>query len=703
MNEPADMNIHPASAQYRWPALMIAIALVVRFAVEFAFSPGGGLEEAQNGNFAVGILDGLVASPWLYQYRPWTHGPLVFGLLLTPFYALFGSSMVWIKLLGGLFALGGIFVWVRIARRAWGPVAAAMLALWWLFPSEYITQQLHIVWANHMESILLSGLLAAWWVRWDEKGPSWRSALGMGALAGFATFFCLQNLVMSSAIAVAILWRWKAAGAIRVLLPGLLGFAIGYAPHMLFQAQIGYSEPAIELAFGEVLSRWQVLFAGFLPRVFGYGYAAFSAGAMMLVVAAAVFGLTRKSAKDDGDEQRALWLVRLLALYPVAYAFAFALSRFRAANPAEMYEWRYFLPLVAVGMALVAWLLSRVPKNLGWLILAPFIFVGVLGAELPKKLGYLLDRDREISIIERATMQRGDFYQFFVRNNMPFEWGKTPETFTTGHAAIDLPSQHSWVHTEAANREFMLIKGRAFLWCERLAPPWQEEGYNALGRWVGPERAAWVLYGLPENDDARRGTAFGAGQAWGLIAFFSGASDPPISAASFYEHVDDVRYRYPDAASAMVEGAGWILFDHYSRYLMDFPELAQAVAKGEEVEGYARFRKLQDELYALLNEPDRESFLFGIAKRIGRSTGPDRAAEMIEALLGIEPTPERIETFRRGQAVGLADELIAKWNVYTYPTEPDFLAFVTTRLAERGYALQPVAGRERVYTLERMQ
>ena len=109
---------------------LLAACFVVIYAARSLVSFVGDWEEAANGNLACGLVEGLVASPWVYQYQPWAHGPFVYGLILTPFFALGGSKMLWVKILGAAFAFGGSFVWLRIVQRGWGMAAALLFAAW---------------------------------------------------------------------------------------------------------------------------------------------------------------------------------------------------------------------------------------------------------------------------------------------------------------------------------------------------------------------------------------------------------------------------------------------------------------------------------------------------------------------------------------------------------------------------------------------
>lgn len=175
------------------------------------------LEQLTTGNLARGLVDGLVMSPWYYQHQTVGHGSMIYGFLLAPLYKYVGSYFLWPKLLAGLFAAGGMALWISIVRKAWGFQAALMFAVWWLMPPPCLADILHVVYANHMESIFWSGLLVTLFVHENSDLPR-RLRIGLAAfIAGFASFFCPQNLAISAALFTAAMLRRGRTAPWRIL------------------------------------------------------------------------------------------------------------------------------------------------------------------------------------------------------------------------------------------------------------------------------------------------------------------------------------------------------------------------------------------------------------------------------------------------------------------------------------------------------
>jgi hypothetical protein len=405
-------------------------------------------EETVNGNVARGIVEGLIVSPWYYQYQPWAHGPFVIGLILTPVYALFGSTRLWIKLAGSLFAIGGTAAWISVARRSFGARTALLFAAWWLLPPPYLSGMLHVVWANHMESIFWTGMLVAAFSRAGSVVPGFAGVAGTALVAGFASFFCMQNLLPAAALVVVSVWRWKMAGLRRMLWPGFPCFLVGYVPHVICAWVItrprttgarvtgwGIAREVFSSATGYFASwgasrgfidehsqpgrRLWDLFTQVVPRAGVYDSPTVSRTAGLLVLVGLAVATVRYAPWPirRGTADREAWTARLMLVWLVGYAFAYAFGTFYVAEFDESYWFRYLLPLFPVGMLLTASLLARLPVRAGWLVLLPFLVASANDLAPIRQIREAGRTLRQGVFFSELTAQRGDDFGIFLGND----------------------------------------------------------------------------------------------------------------------------------------------------------------------------------------------------------------------------------------------------------------------------------------------
>ncbi|MBL8859530.1 MAG: glycosyltransferase family 39 protein [Planctomycetes bacterium] len=242
--------IEPAPVQRgRWIALLcvLFLALVVRSAVVFA--PPSDLfekeqvnqEELLRGIAAEELLEGPVAPLLDYQVNHFWGGSLVVSFVAVPFYYVFGSRLVALRLVGVVFALLAVYCAFRLLDRfvsrkaAW--IGALLLAL---SPPGY-TYLTCMVFGTHMESNALALALTWAYFEWRARGRS--SVLGtvlLGVLSGFALWFGygLLLVILLTALFEFIddRWFWLRRRSVY----WIAGFAVGFAPWILYGLQQGF-------------------------------------------------------------------------------------------------------------------------------------------------------------------------------------------------------------------------------------------------------------------------------------------------------------------------------------------------------------------------------------------------------------------------------------------------------------------------------
>lgn len=241
----------PASAKprRRWIALtlLLASAFLIRAAVVFAPPPDvfekGEVyqEELLRGIAAQELLEGPVAPLFEYQVNHFWGGSLVVSIVAVPFYAVFGSRIVALRLVGVLFGLVAVYCAFRLLDGFAGRTAAWIGALFMALPPPGYTYLSTMVFGTHMESNALALLLVWLYFEWRarERSGVWRTAV-LGLVSGFALWFGYGLLLVLVLVAAFELVEDHWFFLRKRALPWLAGFAIGFAPWILYGRECGF-------------------------------------------------------------------------------------------------------------------------------------------------------------------------------------------------------------------------------------------------------------------------------------------------------------------------------------------------------------------------------------------------------------------------------------------------------------------------------
>lgn len=379
------------------------------------------LEEMANGNLARGILEGFVVEPWHYQYYNIGPGPVIYGLLLAPLYAIFGSNMLVMKCVGMAFAFGGVALWIVNIRKEAGPGAAAVFALWMLFPPPFLLSMFHLAWANHMETVFFSALVYFFWDRCFTSHASPSRAAAFGGTAGFACYFCLQNVLPVASLA--LLWALRARGdRPRQTVIALVSGAAGFSPYLIGTLLSGRQVPVFaspSSGEGPVLKLWR------LAAEFGPSAANFSAPAVSAVLyfvgGAAIVACARAwFVAANAPERDAFWLRRFVVVWAALFAAAYAFAHFevdRLGGLRFSFGYRYLAPMIALAMiAVIAstgrrWWIAAV-------VAAPFAAWGVHDARVASAWSAFAGRAAEGRYAQELLCTRGDHYEILLTKNL---------------------------------------------------------------------------------------------------------------------------------------------------------------------------------------------------------------------------------------------------------------------------------------------
>lgn len=611
-------------------------------------------EEAASGNLARGLVEGLVTSIPYYQYAPHTHGTLVYGALLAPWYALFGSSMLAVKLLGLLFAAAGTALWCAVARRMFGARAAAWFALWWLLPPAALIRMQHLAWANHMESIAFIGAMVYVAQNLDEDRGNARRYAALGLIAGFASFFCLQAAPAAAAIAAVDLWERRGRALARWLWPGAPAFLLGFAPHFWAAAATDRVVDLTARQF-EPLTRLHTLLRYVLVELFGYSMPALTVVACGCVATGFVWacreGLRASTPVSDRPGRRGL---RLLAAYVVAFSAAFMVSQF-AVTPQDrgVYLVRYAVTIAPPLMALAAWASARIPHRAAALLLAA-LAVGSIADQKPwAAAGRAVRQARDVGWAGELRCLRGDDVDVYLTTDAGFAWS---------HAANIRPGL-----AEAWPRLLSEV--------ERVPPEWRRYGYEVMGWIIGPPLLDALDKRGIADADARLGAVRGVARHDVLRRFNDGWDAGALSVAP------------PIPAVAEAEKAVWYegQFDEWMRGIQ---------ARTGELFRMEDWESTRARLLGLARPADdEEAQAAGWIDALGRlmgDVGVDMsAAESLARFTPYAPDTEKEQRFLEAQARGAAHNMIRRNRCYARLETAVDETLLRGALSERGVELQP--------------
>lgn len=238
-----------ARAKGRWKALLVLLLAAFLVRAWVVVAPPDDIfehdevnqEELLRGIAAQELLSGPVAPLFDYQVNHFWGGSLVVSFVAVPFYAVFGSRIVALRLVGVLFAMLATYCAFRLLDGFAGRTAAWLGAALMALPPPGYTYLSCMVFGTHMESNALALLLVWLWFEWRarERNGVLRTAL-LGVLCGFCLWFGYGLLLVLLVLVVFEFaedpWFW----ARRRVLPWVAGFAIGFAPWILYGLERGF-------------------------------------------------------------------------------------------------------------------------------------------------------------------------------------------------------------------------------------------------------------------------------------------------------------------------------------------------------------------------------------------------------------------------------------------------------------------------------
>ena len=222
----------------------IILFLLVRFAVLATSTKPSYedmLEEKYSGAMAKDLISGRFGIP-PYEYHAHENTPggkMIVNLLATiPFFFL-GPSLLALKIIPILFALGSFIAWYKCLEICFSQETAFIFSLLSIFPPPYLTKISLICWGNHFESSFFTALTALFFFSIVDKGE-YGSRISfdkkpynfffLGFSIGLGIYFALTYVVTLIPIIIAFLLLEKKTEQKKNLFIVLTSFSAGIIP-----------------------------------------------------------------------------------------------------------------------------------------------------------------------------------------------------------------------------------------------------------------------------------------------------------------------------------------------------------------------------------------------------------------------------------------------------------------------------------------
>lgn len=249
-----------------------------------------GFDETASGVLACDFLDGNVRAPlFVYQYEYRSGDSLIEGLLLIPFFKLFGRSLFSLKLFALASALISLLCWISFIKRYYGVWAAIIFASLFAFP-PLMFARLNLVGtigSHHVINPFLSAqlLFLFWIIERNDKMTPW-FWLGFGFLSGLGAYTFYTYIIFDCFCLLFLLIFRSDRITFRNLCLFLGGVCAGFSPWVLrflsSRSGGGYLTSILKNINIDVWSFIQNF--GFnLPHSFGYNYPSRDIGIISLL------------------------------------------------------------------------------------------------------------------------------------------------------------------------------------------------------------------------------------------------------------------------------------------------------------------------------------------------------------------------------------------------------------------------------------
>lgn len=309
-------------------------------------------EEFEKGAAGKALLDGVPIPYHLLPYHPYEGGGFVVSALDALAFAVFGQSLLAIKLVALGFGAAVLWAGWSLCERFGGRAAARAFALLCIFAPESVQTNSLLALGIHYQACLFVALilglaLRAALQREARQGP-W---IALGLAAGFGFYFSYQCALTIAVAGGVLLLAWKRE-LFGVRLAWLaLGVLVGLTPLLWMALNVGNEVFDIHGAsvVGSKTGKLDVL-TKFAQSLFE-GRSAWDCAAIVLLALAPLLALVTLR----GCESRALrWAMLAVAAHALVFLAAYLASGFTIAKVFHYFYLHRLMPLWFLGILLVA-------------------------------------------------------------------------------------------------------------------------------------------------------------------------------------------------------------------------------------------------------------------------------------------------------------------------------------------------------------
>jgi hypothetical protein len=349
-------------------------------------------DETASGVLTCDLLNGAIRAPLsVYQYESRSGDSLLEGLLLAPFFVLFGRSLLSLKLLALASSLFSLLCWTALLRRYHGAWASLIFAALFAFPPPAFSRLtlLGTVASHHLINPLMAlQLLLLFLIIEDSRGriSPWLWA-GMGALAGLGAYTFYTHIIFNLFCGLTLLLFRPQLISVRALLLSAGGFLTGFAPWIAMALTSGGGGGYLLSILRDIRFDGGVLARNFfftIPHSLGYAYPSPEIGTVSILFSFFILVLAGRLAVNFFRQLSSLraaapaaalrrlnpssLLSILLVMYPPFFLLLISLSPleikpfeywpavsfFGQFSVADLYRYRWLTPLYPCTLALIA-------------------------------------------------------------------------------------------------------------------------------------------------------------------------------------------------------------------------------------------------------------------------------------------------------------------------------------------------------------
>jgi len=183
-------------------AILSVVFVLFRLPYVFLWQENLPIEVLHIGTIAKDLIEGLIMPLWDYQFSSYDGGLILVGILLIPFFLLFGYTTISYFILAILFSLGTLIIWHIFLRKHFNDRVALIFSLLYIISPLLFTRYSIFLLGSHMEISLFNILTLTIFydVFFVEETKltldrTKRNVFVLGILCGVGTWFCYSFLV----------------------------------------------------------------------------------------------------------------------------------------------------------------------------------------------------------------------------------------------------------------------------------------------------------------------------------------------------------------------------------------------------------------------------------------------------------------------------------------------------------------------------